>query len=153
MTTKEDFHDLVEIGEESSEKKAAAMLAEKSQDEEKSIQEANAAAKEILGGEKKVWDYKVVLAKQMVSLMREIEWPAGWKWDVEPNDDGIAIMFETPRQEYYARGMRVSGDPEFDTQGIWTMKTRVENTIDRLTGADSTSPMNQTKSGIWLPEQ
>lgn len=119
----EDSEKLEAMGQES-EKAAAKWVMEEGEKERHEEAEQQAETEWTLNDHKdQVLTYKTLLVKELRRLMENWidELPEGWSWYAGYNEKGIVLWLRDKDRNWYARGMKVSGLPKYDLNGIFKL--------------------------------
>lgn len=125
------------MGSEDDELKAARLCLEISEDQERYRAEWKDRWHGILEDRRyKKMEYNLALRTLLLSLVRSIDFPKGYKVEVLATDEGVILKMMTDTGRIFAQGIEATGEIKYDFNAMITVSIRLENTLDRLTGAD-----------------
>jgi len=143
-----EAQDYLDAVSQSDEAKAADAIIEKGKEADKAekevqlkqFEEAQASVK------RKKAEYLQYLGKLCYQLCQTIDWPKGYIWKLDIQEDKMALYFKDSKGRGYGRGIKPVGIPEFDLNAVNLLAWYAENTVDKLVHAPKV-----TDSGIILP--
>lgn len=108
------------LGQDSN-KKAKKWVEEEIKEQDKQEKKHQDDAMEILtDARKKIFTYKDALLKEMRREM--INWledlPQGFTWHAMYTSKGLVLWLRNNKGEWYAKGLKLSGEPKYDLNGI-----------------------------------
>lgn len=112
--------------------------------------------------------YNTMLAEYGQRLLRRLEWPAKWRFDVIPTiykvvlriygrqykgQDGVLFVLKSPEGKIFIRGIKSCRISQIDIHAIETLAEQAENTLDHWKGIllDKVTGEKKTKDGIIIP--
>lgn len=138
------------MGSEENERKAAKMVMELSQDNQKDQKEWETRWLMIFDGKRfHKMEYHLAMRMLLLSLIGNAEIPVGYQTDVLASEEGVVLKVRTPDGRIFAQGVEGVGTPKYDFQAMITVSIRLENTVDRLEKRDESSIA--TPEGLILP--
>lgn len=146
----EEEAEKIDIMGQENEKKAAKWVMENQKEEDKKETKEKADTLEKLTDARgKVFTYKDALHQ---ALQRELlSWshqlPTGYRWQGGITEKGIVLYISTPDNQWYARGMKPLGLPQYDLTCLTGLIIKALASIDEL----EERKLKKTESGIILP--
>ena len=142
----EQTEKLEAMGQES-DRKAAKWVKEVGKEERKKEQDRQDVVMEILDKSKKhILTYKEQLMKEMIHEMKywDDDLPTGYNWAPQSTDKGIVLWIRNPKKEYFAKGIKLSGEPKYDLNAIARIIVGAVKEMEK-----QSTPV--TQGGIILP--
>jgi hypothetical protein len=142
----EDAEKLEVLGQES-DRKAAKWVQEVGKEERKKEEDRIADVMTKLDDNKAhVVTYKELLMSEMRKEMTywDEDLPTGFQWVAQSTDKGIVLWIRNPKHEYYAKGIKPSGDPKVDLNAIARL---IVTAVKEMTKQEE----KKTENGIILP--
>lgn len=126
------------MGSEESEKKAVKLVAEISSEQDKLRADWEFRWLNIFDGKKfRKMEYHLAMRTLLLSLVSQIDFPQGYTIDVLSTEEGVVLKMRTPQGRFFAQGVESLGTPKYDFEAMLTVSFRLENTLDRLEGRDT----------------
>jgi len=104
--------------------------------------------KEILSTKKLKRQYNAFLAKVLLDDLSNVEWQAGWRYQVAPTDIGI-ILELSYKKKYYRSAFRSTGIPDLDLNAVNHFVLRTQSTVDKNSQPNGFSE----KNGLLVPQK
>lgn len=155
MAKKKDIIEIIEETGKEDERGAAKVVAEVERENEIEAKKIEADHKSDLQAVRKNRHQYIQRLKRMmfVNLYR-VDWPDGYRFQVDADDRGLAVEFWDRGGSRYAQGIEVMQDEDYDYAAIDIMVYRVENTVDKLEGRGVYGPeAGSYGTDIYIPEK
>ncbi len=126
--------------------KAAKWVMEKGREDEKEEKETKAIAEEVLQDARRTKErYYQKLLEQAFRLIHTIELPTGYHVGAFYTKSGLVVWVTTPKKQWFAKGMKVSGEVKYDMNGVDRLLIKACDFID-----DLEEKASKTEGGIYL---
>ena len=142
----EDKEKLEAMGQES-EHKAKKWVQEVGKEEDKKEKKRIDEVMTKLDASKShVMTYKELLIEEMRKEMGywDDDLPTGFNWLPQSTEKGIVLWIRNPKREYYAKGIKLSGEPKYDLNAIARL---IVGAVKEMEGQEP----KKTENGIYLP--
>jgi hypothetical protein len=77
-------------------------------------------------------EYIAKLAFIGEEMARYIDWPKGFIWKINHNEEKLNVLFRDPKGQIYGRGIKPCGDCKYDFHALGVLMTQCENTVDQI---------------------
>jgi hypothetical protein len=77
----------------------------------------------------KIKTYELALENLTISIMKMIDFPPRWDWEVGSSIRGVAVRIRRPDGEIFGRGFKPIHEQRYDLHAINVLIMQVENTI------------------------
>jgi len=144
----DEIYKIDQMGQES-EKKAAKVVKEVAEEEDKKEKEFQAKQLEILHKvKKKDKEYKKRLLFYLHSMIEEIDWPKEYEWGIWFDGKGVRLAVKDKNKVLHQRAFQVTNDPKYDLHACLRFAVWAEDVLDLI--EDRMDRMHQ-QGGVWLP--
>jgi len=143
---RDEIEKLEATGQES-DKKAVKWVQKLDKEETaRNKKKADEALDKLTSHKKQTFTYKEYLLENALKEMKGFDIPKGFRWNLIPTKKGLCLVFQNMyTKKWYARGMRISQEPEPDFSMIMKFM------FDAVDQMEHQLEPKQTDSGIILP--